>query len=103
MLILSLQTQQNLPEADTAALAAAVKVSGDNESEGQASALLPSADRKNVTWSISFSATSVAYALASSENPTEATAPDELAVKLLFAPATSHMLHQAMEACNESM
>ena len=42
-------TKQLLPEAETAARAAAVKVSGDREREGQASALLPSADLKNAT------------------------------------------------------
>lgn len=68
-----------------------MKISGVKESDGQARALLPSAERRKATWSTSFSATSVAYAIASAEKPVEALPPELAAVKLLFVPATVHM------------
>lgn len=66
-----------------------VKVAGLRESDGQATALLPSALRKNDTWFLSSSAISVAYAIAVELKPWDGLAPDEVAVRLLDVPATN--------------
>ena len=96
MWLLSAKTELPVPAALTAALAATVKVAGLRDSDGQATALLPSALRKKLTWFLSSSAISVAYASAAELKLWDGLAPDEVAVKLLDVPAAKYFVSRQL-------